>query len=222
MAKILIIEDDQDINEMLTKLLKLNGYEVINAYSGTEGLLIHDTTVDLIILDLMLPGKNGEDIIKELQNKKPVPIIITSAIHDIDKKLDLFALGADDYVTKPFNNAELLARIKVHLKNKTSDNNHILKFKDIELDTNNYTVICNNQEVILSKTEFSLLKTLMENPNQVYTKNYLFETVWDDEDSADDNTLNVHISKIRSKLHQANSQEEYISTIWKIGYKMKN
>ncbi|MDY6329042.1 MAG: response regulator transcription factor, partial [Lachnospiraceae bacterium] len=110
MEKILIIEDDKDINEMLQKLLKVNGYDVVSAYSGTEGVLLHNKYISLIILDLMLPGKNGEEIISELQAKSVVPIIVTTAIHDMDKKLDLFELGADDYVTKPFNNNELLAR----------------------------------------------------------------------------------------------------------------
>ena len=114
MKTILIVEDDKDINEMLQKVLKINGYNIKSAYSGTEALLLHNSDVDLIILDLMLPGKSGEEIISELKKIKNVPVIVTSAINDIDKKLDLFNLGANDYVTKPFNNDELLARIKVH------------------------------------------------------------------------------------------------------------
>ena len=124
---ILIIEDDKDINEMLTKILITNNYEVINAYSGTEGILVHNDNVDLILLDLMLPGKNGEEIIKELKSKNNVPIIVTSAIQDINKKVNLFELGANDYITKPFNNDELLARIKVQLRNKNFVSSNILK-----------------------------------------------------------------------------------------------
>lgn len=223
MPKILIIEDDKDINEMLNQLLTTNGYEVISAYSGTEGILLHDRDVNLIILDLMLPGKNGEEIINELQKKKLVPILITTAISDISKKLDLFKLGADDYITKPFNNDELLARIKVHLrKNNDNSNSNILSFKDILLNLDNYTIKCHNKNVILPKTEFELLKNLIEKPNQVHTKSNLIERVWNNEDSADDNTLNVHISRIRNKLKEANPNEDYIETVWKIGYKMKN
>lgn len=222
MAKILVIEDDKDISEMLNKLLSLNGYEVISAYSGTEGVLLHNKNVDLVILDLMLPGKNGKEIIQELQAKKLVPILVTSAISDINTKLDLFKLGADDYITKPFNNDELLARIKVHLRKRDSaPDNSILSFKDIRLNLDDYSIKCNNQNIILPKTEFELLRKLLERPNQVHTKSQLIESVWDNENSADDNTLNVHISRIRNKLKEANPSEDYIETVWKIGYKMK-
>lgn len=222
MNKILIIEDDTDINDMLKKLLTLNGYEVVSAYSGTEGLLLHNKDIDLILLDLMLPGKNGDEIIKDLQKKKLVPIIIMSAIHEMEKKLDLFDMGADDYITKPFNNDELLARIRVHLrKNIIKQNVKKYSFKDIELNVDDITIKCNNQNVILPKIEFELLLALMENPKVVHTKTALIDRVWNDEDSADDNTLNVHISRIRSKLKEVNPKEEYIETVWKIGYKMK-
>lgn len=222
MKTILVVEDDKDINEMLQKVLKTNGYNVKSAYSGTEALLLQDNSVDLIILDLMLPGKSGEEIIKELKQKKNVPIIVTSAIHDIDKKLDLFNLGADDYVTKPFNNDELLARIKVHLKHNVNTSDETLVIGDIELNPKTYKVVCNNIEINLSKIEFEILKLLMKNENQVVTKSVIFDTVWDTIDSADENTLNVHISKIRNKLKKACPNKDYIETIWSVGYKFKN
>ena len=219
---ILVIEDDKDINEMLQELLKKNGYEVRIAYSGTEGLLVHDDKVDLIILDLMLPGKKGEEIITELKEIKNVPIIITSAISDIDKKLDLFTLGASDYVTKPFNNDELLARIKVHLQKVIDDPLKVIKIGEIELNPRTYEVTCQSIDINLSKTEFEILKLLMQNSNQVVTKSVIFDTVWNTVDSADENTLNVHISKIRNKLKKVNANKEYIETIWSVGYKFKN
>ncbi len=221
MKTILIVEDDKDINEMLQEVLKTNGYNVKSAYSGTEALLLHKDDVDLIILDLMLPGKSGDEIIKELKKIKNIPVIITSAISDIDKKLDLFNLGADDYVTKPFNNDELLARIKVHLKHNNNSENESLIIGDIELNPKSYKVVCNDIDINLSKIEFEILKLLMKNNNQVVTKSTLFDTVWDTIDSADENTLNVHISKIRSKLKKANPNKDYIETIWSIGYKFK-
>ena len=196
---ILIVEDDKNINEMLQEILKTNGYNTKTTYSGTEALLIHSSKVDLILLDLMLLGKTGEEIIKNLKEIKDVPVIITSAISDIDKKLDLFNLGADDYVTKPFNNEELLARIKVHLKHNLNNQDEVLKIGDIELNPKTYKVVCNGLDITLSKIEFEILKLLMKNNNQVVTKSMLFDTAWDPIDSADDNTLNVHISKIRNK-----------------------
>ena len=220
-STILIIEDDKDINEMLTKLLTNNNYNVLNAYSGTEGVLVHNDNIDLILLDLMLPGKNGEEIISELKNKNNVPVIVMSAIQDIDKKVDLFDLGAYDYLTKPFHNDELLARIKVQLRDKSNTISNILKFKDIELNRVNFTVNCNNKEVSFTKKEFELLKLLMENENQTLTKSMIFDSIWNDENSADDNTLNVHISKIKNKLKECNPDEEYIETVWSIGYRLK-
>mgnify|MGYP000194638938 FL=1 len=220
-STILIIEDDKDINEMLTKLLTNNNYNVLNAYSGTEGVLVHNDNIDLILLDLMLPGKNGEEIIRELKNKNNVPVIVMSAIQDIDKKVDLFDLGANDYITKPFHNDELLARIKVQLRDKNNTISNILKFKDVELNKVNFTVNCNNKEVAFTKKEFELLKLLMENKNQTLTKSMIFDSIWNDENSADDNTLNVHISKIKNKLKECNPDEEYIETVWSIGYRLK-
>lgn len=218
---ILIIEEDKDINEMLTKLLTANNYQVKNAYSGTEGVLVHNDNISLILLDLMLPGKDGEEIIKDLKNKNNVPIIVMSAIQDIHKKVDLFDLGANDYITKPFHNDELLARIKVQLRDKNKPTSNILRFKDIELNKANFTVNCNKKENSFAKKEFELLKLLMENENQTLTKSMIFDSVWNDENSADDNTLNVHISKIKNKLKEVNPNEEYIETVWSIGYRLK-
>ena len=220
-STILIIEDDKDINEMLTKLLTNNNYNVLNAYYVTEGVLVHNDNIDLILLDLMLPGKNGEEIIKELKNKNNVPVIVMSAIQDIDKKVDLFDLGANDYITKPFHNDELLARIKVQLRDKSNTISNILKFKDVELNKVNFTVNCNNKEVAFTKKEFELLKLFMENENQTLTKSMIFDSIWNDENSADDNTLNVHISKIKNKLKECNPDKEYIETVWSIGYRLK-
>lgn len=221
MKTILIVEDDRNINEMLQELLKQKGFNVEFAYSGTEAILVHNKNVDLIILDLMLPGKNGDEVISELKNKNNVPIIIISAISDIEKKLNLFKFGAVDYVTKPFNNEELIARINVHLNKNGEANSNFIELNDIKLDLNNYKGFCNNVDIKLTKTEFNLLRILMENKNRVVTKSILFDGVWDDLNSADENTLNVHISNVRNKLKKINPNKEYIETIWSIGYKFK-
>ncbi len=217
--KILIIEDDTNINNMLFKLLVNNGYEVIQAFSGTEGLMLINNTVSLVLLDLMLPVKNGEEVIKEIKSKFNLPIIVMSAISEISKKLDLFSLGASDYITKPFDNEELLARIKVHLESSMSNSN-ILVYKDITLNVEDYKVTVLNKNLDLTKNEFMLLKVLMENRNQVLTKDKLFRLVWDYNDLANDNTLNVHISKLRNKI-KCITNEDYIETVWSIGYRLK-
>lgn len=220
---ILIIEDDQEINDMLRILLSQNGYATISAYSGTEGLLVHSDAVDLILLDLMLPGRSGEDIIRELKEKHDVPVIVTSAIHDVNRKVGLFSLGADDYVTKPFHNEELLARIAARLRTAADapHNEDIITYKDIVLDCGAFRVSCGEREEELSRYEFALLKLLMENPSRTCTKSMIYDTVWDYENSADDNTLNVHISKLRKKLKEISPDNEYIETVWGIGYRMK-
>ena len=218
MVKILIVEDDNDINNMIHDLLRLNCIESVSAYSGTEALLLLDEHVDLVLLDLMLPGLSGQEVIKEIKKKKDLPVIILTAIDKMDTKLDLFTLGADDYLIKPFDNNELLARVKIQLKHRqVAFSSALITYKDIILDENSYKVTCNEIKINLSKIEFKLLKS----PTRVFTKDILFEMVWDHEDSGDDNTLNVHISKIRSKLKQANPNQEYIETVWGIGYKIK-
>ena len=219
---ILIIEDDTEINNMLQILFQQNGYQTISAYSGTEGILVHSREVDLILLDLMLPGRSGEEIIRELKQKQNVPVIVMSAIHDVNKKVDLFSLGADDYVTKPFYNEELLARIAARLRSGVNAvPAETLAYKDIVLNKADYSAQCNTMDMELSKHEFALLQLLMENPNRTCTKSMIYDTVWDYENSADDNTLNVHISKLRKKLKECNPDEEYIETVWGIGYRLK-
>lgn len=219
---ILIIEDDTEINDMLRILLQQNGYQTISTFSGTEGLLAHSKEVSLILLDLMLPGRSGEDIIRELKAKYSVPVIVTSAIHDVSKKVNLFSLGADDYLTKPFHNEELLARIKARLRSNTNAPiTDTLTYKDIVLNKSDFSVVCRGKSAELSRHEFALLALLMERPDRTCTKSLIYDTVWDYENSADDNTLNVHISKLRKKLKECNPDEEYIETVWGIGYRLK-
>lgn len=222
---ILIIEDDTEINHMLQILLGQQGYSTVSAFSGTEGILVHGDKIDLILLDLMLPGRSGEDIIKELKQKHSVPVIVISAVHEVNKKVDMFALGADDYVTKPFHNEELLARVGARLRDDTgSPTPKILTYKDIELNQENFSARCAGMPLELSRHEFGLLSLLMENPTRVCTKSMIYDHVWDYEtsaDSADDNTLNVHISKLRKKLKECNPDAEYIETVWGIGYRLK-
>ncbi|MCI8965595.1 MAG: response regulator transcription factor [Clostridia bacterium] len=219
MNKILIVEDDKNISNMICELLKLNNYESIVAFDSVQAIEKHDKSVDLILLDLMLPKGNGKNIIKKLKEINNCPVIVVSSISDVDMKVLLFDLGADDYITKPFQNKELLARMKLILKRNQKEK--ILQYKDLKIDTEKYIAICNEKELELTKNEFEILTLLILNSNQIVTKTVLFDNVWGTKDSADDNTLNVHISKLRNKLKSANPNEEYIETIWKIGYKLK-
>lgn len=225
MKKIFIIEDDQEIQNVLGILLKGNGYEVVRAYSGTEGLLVDISDVDLILLDLMLPGKSGQDIIKDLKAKKDIPIIIMSAVNDISAKVDLFALGADDYVTKPFHNDELLARITARLRSTSGGaaaaDERIIKIKNLEIKPNEWEAYVKGNLLELSKQEFELLCLLAENGGKTCTKSMIFEKAWHYDSEADDNTINVHISKVRKKLKEYDPDTEYIETVWGIGYRMK-
>ena len=222
MHKILVVEDDIDINSMLCDLLQQNGYEPTAAYSGTEAVLNFKLgTYDLVLLDLMLPGKPGDAVLSDIRAVSEVPLIAVTAVTDKESTVSLLKSGADDYIPKPFDNDELLARIEVQLRRKQSgliqDN---IIFKDIVLNLDEYDASINNKAASLSKREFEILKLLMSHPKKVFTKNNLYESVWQDEFMGDDNTINVHISKIRAKLAKLNSGEEYIQTVWGIGFKM--
>ena len=222
MHKILVVEDDIDINSMLCDLLQQNGFEPTAAYSGTEAVLNFKLgTYDLVLLDLMLPGKSGDAVLSDIRAVSDIPLIAVTAVTDKESTVSLLKSGADDYISKPFDNDELLARIEVQLRRKQSgliqDN---IIFKDIVLNLDEYDASINNKAASLSKREFEILKLLMSHPKKVFTKNNLYESVWQDEFMGDDNTINVHISKIRAKLAKLNSGEEYIQTVWGIGFKM--
>ncbi len=227
---ILLIEDDEEINRMIRMLLERRGYLVCSAYSGTEGMLAAESKIleiDLIILDLMLPGISGEAVVELMLQKTDIPIIVMSAITDVDKKVEMFSKGAVDYISKPFDPAELLARVNVriaqsHAQRKKPEEPEEIVFYDLTLDCLNYTIKRGDRESALTRMDFALLKYLMENGGRVCSKTKIFYNVWDDEDSADDNTLNVHISGLRKKLREIKAYRDEIETVWGIGYRMKH
>lgn len=218
MKKILIIEDDQEINNTLKQLLEVNNYQVVQAFSETDGILLHNHNISLILLDFMLPGRHVEEMTSQLMLKNPVPIIGMNETYNISKKVDLFHFGIDDYITKPLNHLELLAKIELQLKHCRK--NKMFVFKDITLDIQNDTVTCNLRNVNLTKCECELLKALMEQPDRVFTSRMLFQIVCGED--ATDNDVLIHISKIRNKLKDCNPNMEYIEIIGDHGYKMKN
>lgn len=224
MNKILIVEDDIEINKMMQTLLKKNQYEVTSAFSGTEALLLLEkTSFDLILLDIMLPGLSGEEILKKINKQMQIPAICVSAKDDLDTKLELIRDGADDYITKPFNNEELIVRIGAVLRRSNTttliEKDKMLKFKDLVIDSENHTVFINNEPIELTVKEFCILKLLISNPKKVFTKQNIFESVWSEEYIVDERAVTVHVSNLRSKLKNG---EAYIKTVWGIGYKMQD
>ena len=220
MKKILIVEDDIHINSMLCELLRQNHYMPYAAFSGTEAiLLLSQEQFQLILLDLMLPGKTGIEVLDEIRTNSRTPVIALTAVSDKESVVSLLKAGANDYITKPFDNSELLARIEVQLRSNSQKQTSQLTFRDVTLDLERFDAFISEQPLGLSKREFEILRLLMENPNKVFTKNNLYESVWRDEFMGDDNTINVHISKLRSKIAK-HTDDEYIKTVWGIGFKM--
>lgn len=219
MKNILIIDDDMYIGNMLEETLTKEGYTVSRAYSGTEALLfLSQSRPDLVLLDLMLPGLNGEDVLKQI---KGIPVIIVSAKVDVDNKVDLLLGGAADYVTKPFNTKELLARIAVQLRN--SDANEavrVLSYDEIILDTNTHIVTIDSSEVKLTRTEYAILKLLMQNSTQVITKSMLLERISEDTPDCTESSLKMHVSNLRKKMREV-SGKDYIEAVWGIGFKLR-
>lgn len=224
MNKILIIEDDPQINKMLKILLESNNYAVAAAFSGTEALLLLEKeSFSLVLLDLMLPGLSGEKVLLEINEKYKVPIICVSAKDDLDTRIELIRNGADDYISKPFNNEELIVRIGAVLRRATSgtsiENNKKYIYKDLILDSGNHLVTINNKSIELTVKEYRILELLMSNPKKVFTKQNIFESVWTEEYIMDERVVTVHVSNLRNKLKHG---KDYIKTIWGIGYKIQD
>jgi DNA-binding response OmpR family regulator len=219
LKNILIIDDDVYIGNMLEETLANEGYTVSRAYSGTEAVLVlSKTKPDLILLDLMLPGLSGEEVLPKI---KDIPVIVVSAKVDVDNKVDLLLGGAADYVTKPFDIKELLARIAVQFRNtSTPKRTTTLTFEDIELDVDTHMVRVADREIKLTRTEYAILKLLMQTPSQVITKSQLLENLGEDTPDCTESSLKTHISHLRSKLRDAGGRD-YIEAVWGIGFKMK-
>ena len=231
---ILIVEDDNDISAMLQELLQQNGYDTSQAYSGTEALFyIEKELPTALILDLMLPGMSGEDLLVKIKQEHPeVAVIISSAKEDTKTRIELLRAGADDYIVKPYDVDELLARLEAVLRRSSrgpqgvqrdGDNTEsdVLQYKDICMERNGFRVTVSNTDIKLTKREYMILELLMTNPGKVFTKNNLYESVWNEEFLGEDNAVNVHISNLRQKLAKVNPSETYIETVWGIGFKMK-
>lgn len=219
MKNILVIDDDINIGNMLEELLAREGYLVSRAYSGTEALLfLSQKKPDLALLDLMLPGLSGREVLPAL---KGIPVIVISAKVNSEDKVDLLLGGAADYVTKPFDNRELLARIAVQLRSAAAMGSaSTLAFDDITLHTETRSVCVKDQPLKLTRTEYAILKLLMSNPSQVVTRTLLLEKISEDTPDCMESSLRVHVSNLRKKLRSI-GQKDYIEAVWGIGFKMK-
>ena len=223
MNKILIIEDDLEINALLADFLKEKGYAVYCQYDGLHVLdFLNKEKIDLIILDIMLPYRSGDIILSDVRKKSTIPVIIISAKETTQNKIDLLRLGADDYITKPFDMEEVLARIESNLRRVQFQNSQTecLQYNNLTLDLEKNTAFLNGIELSLTAKEFGILELLMKYPDKVFSKSNLFQSVWDTEYIAEDNTLNVHISNLRNKLKAICFDTEFIDTVWGIGYRL--
>ncbi len=227
MKQIMVIDDDPCISDMLKEVLENEGYQVSLAYSGTEAVMALDIMAgknclpDLILLDLMLPGLSGEDVLSRIQN---IPVIVISARGDVKDKVSLLLGGAADYLTKPFDTRELLARITVCLRNARSNGQEpVLSFENITLDPKSHQVTVQDTTVRLTKTEYAILKLLLLNPSQVMSKSAMLERISQDTPDCVESSLKVHVSHLRRKLKEADpDHRDFIEAVWGIGFKLKS
>ena len=225
MKRILIIEDDRSIAEIEKDYLEMSGYFVSVAYDGETGLKrIQSEKFDLVILDIMLPGRDGFSILSSLPEDKDFPIIVVSAKDEEFSKIKGLGLGADDYMIKPFSMGELVARVSRQLKNYEKfgmGGDGFLTLRDLSISETQRKVIVRGEEVFLKQKEFDLLLFLMKNPNRVYSKEQLFEKIWGMDALSDASTVTVHVSRIREKIEKNVQKPEYITTVWGVGYKFE-
>lgn len=226
MRKILIVEDDIDINNLLSEILKNNGYEIDNAYTGREALLLLQMKeYDLVLLDLMMPNMTGEEVIEEIRKHNKVSIIVISAKADKKTKIDVLRMGADDFIKKPFDIDDVLVRVEANIRRYRDfgpevEEKKILSYKDIELNEDEKLVKVSDNIIKLTPIEYEIIKLLMKNPNRIYSKETIYKNVWNDDYIYDADTINAHISNLRNKLKK-HSENDHIETIWGMGYRLK-
>jgi len=223
--RVLIVEDDENINNLLREALTKHGLNCTQAFSGTEGLIVFKgDKFDLVLLDLMMPGMDGQTLTQRIREVSKVPIIIVSAKSSVDSKVDLLTTGADDFIGKPFELKELIARVDVQLRRKESEaevaeDTKIMQFKDLVLDEDKYAVTVKGKDIGLTRQEFKILELFLKYPGKVFSKREIYEYAWNDVYIGEDKTINVHISNIRTKIKKL-TDEEYIDTIWGVGFRL--
>ena len=221
MPRILIVEDDTDINNSTAQYLRRRGCECVQAFSGTEGrLLWRGGGIDLLLVDLMLPGLSGDELVAEIRKTSQTPVIVLSARGELSDKVELLGLGADDYLTKPYQLEELCARILVQLRHASAaPGGALLHYRDWVLNLEEMTLTAAGEPVSLTAHEFKIVELLAGHPKRVFTKQQIYEAVWREEYAVEDKTITVHISNIRAKLRPSGT-DSYIQTVWGIGFKL--
>ena len=221
MIRVLIVEDDTDINNSTARYLQRQGCQCVQAFSGTEGrLLWQEGGFDLLLVDLMLPGLSGDELIALVRTVSRVPVIVLSARAELSGKVELLRSGADDYLTKPFQLEELWARIQVQLRHScAAPGGELLRFRDWALNLDEMTLTAAGRPVSLTAHEFRIVELLARSPKRVFTKQQIYEAVWREVYAVEDKTITVHISNIRAKLRPSGT-EGYIQTVWGIGFKL--
>jgi len=223
MAKILVVEDDKEINKLVSDFLVSNGYEVTSLFDGLKATdAVKNEGIELAILDLMLPYKNGDMVLADIRKISNIPVIIVSAKETTQNKIDLLRLGADDYMTKPFDLEEVLARIESNLRRAgfSQNSGNTLEYNGLTIDENNNVATLDGTELSLTAKEFAILLMLLKYPDKVFSKANLFESIWKEEYIAEDNALNVHVSNLRAKLKNISPDKDFIDTVWGIGYRL--
>ncbi|MBQ9902391.1 MAG: response regulator transcription factor [Clostridia bacterium] len=224
MSKILIIEDSTDINALLAETLGAAGFETESAFDGINGQKAAlSGRHDLIITDIMLPFLSGDEILRKLRERSNVPVIVISAKDTVSTKIDLLKMGADDYITKPFDLGEVVARVETALRRAggaKASSGTVLRYKDIALDCSDMRITVGGREVKCTAKETQILEMLLRNPDKVFTKSNIYETVWQEDYLGDDNAVKTHISNLRSKLERLSPGNQYIETVWGLGYRL--
>ncbi len=221
MERILIIEDEKNVNQLLAQTLQGNGYETVSARNGLDGICeLQSQRFDMVLLDLMLPFKSGDEVLKEIRKDSDIPVIVISAKDLVGTKIDLLTLGADDYITKPFDLGEVTARVISNLRRyHKKEQNKQLSYKELTLDTESKTLAVNGAALELTAKEYGIMELFLQSPSKVFSKSYLYETIWGYEYLGDENVIKTHISNLRSKLKNY-SETEYIETVWGLGYRL--
>lgn len=225
MPNILVVEDDKEINNLISDALKKESYNITQVFDGRQAIEKYNDNFQLIILDLMLPYVDGIEVLRTIREKSNLPVIILSAKDEETDRIIGLSMGADDYMIKPFSVRELAARVKAQLRRYTNYNGKqeeksILQYDELKLDALNYKIYKSDEELNLTKKEFELLKLFLSNPNRVFTKAQIFNSVWENEYLNDDNTVMVHIKRLRNKIENNPNEPKHIITVWGIGYKL--